>query len=296
MNILQAMLVRRSVRTFERKPVPAQLLEIAKGAFDNADRISDIPLRLMLVPAAQVAHAMTGLVGSYGSMKNPPVYAIGISQEGEHDQINFGFVMEQFILACTEGGLGTCWVGGFFKKSRMDQAIPLEAGERIICVSPVGYPDERRLAERAMRTVGRLNSRKPLSELVFAGRWGRPATEYLVTRPALFRVFEAARWAPSGSNGQPVRYVVDDERIVVCLPPSSASRYLNLLGADRAEGLDFRRVDAGIAMAHVHLAARHLGIAGSLSLAFDEAVLREQHAVPDGVRIVGVFGFDRSPG
>ena len=296
MDILEAMLTRRSVRTYRREPVPLLLLDRVKRSFDSADRLTEVPLRLQLVPAERVAHAMTGLVGSYGSMKDPPTYAIGISREGENDQANFGFVMEQFVLACTQEGLGTCWVGGFFKKSRMDEAVPVETGERIVCVSPVGYAKERRLAERTMRSLGDLNSRKPLSELVFHDRWGNPATAYLAARPALTQVLEAARWAPSGSNGQPVRYVVDDERIVVCLLRPRLARYAGLLGTDHAEGLDFRGVDAGIAMAHVHLAARRLGIAGRFTLAFDGPGIAERRAVPEGARIVGEFRFDRPPG
>jgi nitroreductase len=291
MDILEAMLTRRSVRTYDPAPVAPDVLDRVRRAFDAADRLTGTPVRLLLLPAERVAHAMTGLVGSYGSMKDPPTYAIGISREGPDDQVNFGFVMEQFVLACTREGLGTCWVGGFFKKSRMDRAVPLEAGERIICVSPVGRAKERRLAERTMRSLGKLNARKPMSELVFAKRWGDPATAVLASRPALSQVFDAARWAPSGSNGQPVRYVLDDNGITVCLLRPVLARYAGLLGTDHAEGLDFRGVDAGIAMAHVHLAARHLGIPGNFATAFDGPAIAQRLGVPDGVRVVGVFEF-----
>jgi nitroreductase len=290
-DVYEAMMTRRSVRTYRREPVPSALLDRVARAFAAADRLNDVPVRLLLVPAERVAPAMTGLVGSYGAMKDPPTYAIGTSRAGEHDQVNFGFVMEQFVLACAREGLGTCWVGGFFKKSRMNEAVPLPPGERIVCVSPVGHPAERRFAERSMRALGGLNARKPLAELVFDGRWGTPASAFLAARPDLARVFEAARWAPSASNGQPARYVVDDGRIVVCLTRPRSARYADALGKDRAEGLDFRGVDAGIAIAHVHLAARHVGAAARFSFSRDDAALRERHAVPEGTAIVGAFEF-----
>ena len=88
--------------------------------------------------------------------------------------------MEQFILDCTRERLGTCWVGGFFKVSKLEQLVPKSESERIVCISPVGYPMNRRTAEVVMRSLGGLNTRKPLRERVFHLKWGTPATEYLV--------------------------------------------------------------------------------------------------------------------
>jgi nitroreductase len=290
MDILEAMLMRRSVRTYQTQTPPQDVLDRVTRAYDEADRLNNVALRLLMAPAAQVEHGMTGLVGSYGKMKNPPLYAIGVSREGPNDQLNFGFVMEQFILACTREGLGTCWVGGFFKKSLLEQATPLEAGERIVCITPLGYAEQRRFGEKTMRALGGLNSRKPLSERVFEGAWGNPATQFLATRPTWLQVFEAARWAPSSSNSQPVHYVLHERRIVAATRSTVQAKYLTALGGkDHAEDLNFKNVDAGIAMAHVHLAAKHFGIAGRWSLTFDEPALHERCRVPAEARLVGVF-------
>jgi nitroreductase len=292
MDIIETIHKRRSVRTFQTLPVPAETLARLTAAFDGAERLNATPVRLLVVPAAQVAHGMTGLIGSYGSMVDPPHYAIGISAEGKGDQLNFGFVMEQFVLACAGEGLGTCWVGGFFRKSLLEQAVALGPGERIVCISPLGYARDRRFAERTMRALGGLNARKPLAERVFEGRWGHPADEWLATRPDLRTVFEAARWAPSASNAQPVYYVIDGERIVAAAFKARPAKYASFLGGkDHAENLDFLDVDAGISMAHIHLAARQLGLPGAWSAAVDEPALREKYAFPPEARLAGEFRF-----
>lgn len=292
MDILEAMRVRRSARTYTGAPVPVELRDRMIEAFDRSDRLNDLALRLDCRPGDEVGPAMTGLVGSYGAIKNPPHYFIGVSENGDGDQTNFGFAMEQMILECTRAGLGTCWVGGFFKKSLLDRAVPKSADERIICITPVGYATARRMAERTMRSMGGLNVRVPLAERVFFRKWGEDASGCLAETPALKEAFMLTRWAPSASNAQPCHYVFDDERIVIATLADKSSRYMGLLGRDRAEGLDFKGVDAGIAMAHVHLAARELGLGGKWSLRFDEAAIRSQYRIDPYARIVGTFEFD----
>jgi len=292
MDICEAMMVRRSVRTYSNKQMPDEMLSRLAEFFNKTDRLNDLSVRLVLMPAREVEHAMTGLVGSYGSIKNAPIYAIGISEKGENDQVNFGFATEQFILECTREGLGTCWIGGFFKASLLDQAVPKNDNERIICVSPLGYGAKRRFAERTMRALGGLNTRKPLAERVFYNRWGQPATEFLTSRPKLLQTFELARWAPSASNKQPCHYVVDQSLIVLAILGSPQSNYPSFVMRGRPRHLNYPRIDAGIAMCHIHLAAKELGIKGKWTLDFVEPTLRKKYRIEDDAQIVGVFEFE----
>ncbi|MBN2159624.1 MAG: nitroreductase family protein [Spirochaetes bacterium] len=291
MDLLETMRTRRSVRTYISKQVPEGLLDGLLKGFASNDRLNDLPVKLLPMPSEAVHDAMTGLVGSYGSIRNAPLWVIGITREGAGFQENFGFRMEQFILECTLAGLGTCWVGGFFKLSMLDRLVPKGKDERIVCISPVGYAAERRLGEKTMRSLGGLNARKPLAERVFLGEWGSPSAEYLATRNSLQTLFEMARWAPSASNRQPCHYVLDGKRIVISVLTSLHRSYPKFLMSGDGMSVNFQPVDAGIAMAHVHLASRELGMNGSWSLEFDEPAARARYQIPADARIVGIFTF-----
>jgi hypothetical protein len=108
MDILEAIRVRRSVRTYLDKPVPETLAKRLLESFDNSRRLNSLGLRLIPMESDRVEHAMTGLIGSYGRIKNAPLWVIGISEEGKHHQENFGFAMEQFILECFSKP--ACWM------------------------------------------------------------------------------------------------------------------------------------------------------------------------------------------
>jgi nitroreductase len=291
MELLEAMRVRRSVRTYLQKALPEDELDSLIKSFDKTERLCDLRITLKPMRSELVAPAMTGLIGSYGSVKNAPLWVIGISQEGGHYQENFGFRMEQFILACTRTGLGTCWVGAFFKKSVLDQLVPKEKNEQIVCISPLGYAADRSLSERTMSALGGLKTRKPLEERVFHGHWGNPATEYLSSRKALLDIFELARRAPSAYNIQPCHYVVEDNRILLMVLTSLYRTYPKLITRDTGMNTNFQPIDAGIAMSHIQLAAREVGIGGRWSLDFDEPALRSQYRLPADAKPVAVYSW-----
>jgi len=293
MNLLEAMRVRRSDRSFLDTPVPPETINHLLTTFAETERLNDLRLKLLPFPAKQVDAAMTGLVGSYGKIKNAPLWMIGISQDGPQYQENFGFVTERFILECTREGLGTCWVGGYFKMSVLEKAMKKEVGERIVCITPLGYAAPRRLAARSMRAMGRLDNRRPLHEIVFHQQWGRSANDVLAGDAKLREMFEMARWAPSASNMQPWIYLLDEQRIVLALDSKRIRNYPKIIARNRAEGLNFQGVDAGIGMCHIHFAARELGLPGRWTLTGDDRQLREKYDLPPHTIVVGTFVFDQ---
>ncbi len=290
-NLCDAMLLRKSVRTYLDKPIPEDLLNNLIEKFNDSDKLNNLSQRLIPVDANVVEPAMVGIIGNYGSIKNAPLWIIGISEDGENYQENFGFRMERFILECTNEGLGTCWIGGYFRQSQLEQKIPRNQNERIVCISPLGYAAKRRLAERTLRSIGGLNLRKPLSERVFVEYWGNPATEYLSSQSKLHKIFELARWSPSSSNIQPCHYVIDGKKIIVSVLTSLKQTYPRFIERDTKMNFDYQEVDAGISMAHIFLAARELSMPGQWSLNINKSALRQRYRFPDESKIIGVFDF-----
>ncbi len=178
-----------------------------------------------------------GILGSYGKVKDAPAFLAFIGDSSNpHFQEAAGYTGEAVILEATSLGLGTCWVGGFFRPDTVAGLIKLAPGERVLAVSPAGYTaDSKTLEEKAMSGFARSRKRKPLSDLVT----GLPEDQ----RPSWVKdALEAARLAPSAMNRQPWRFEIQDKAITI----SSAG------------SLDFGvsyRLDCGIAMLHLEVAA-----------------------------------------
>ena len=186
-----------------------------------------------------------GVIGGYGKVSGAPAFIAFIGDtRGSSVQEEVGYICEGIVLEATALGLNTCWVGGFFKPERVASLIDIGPSERVLAVTPVGYASESEsLQEKLMTGFGRTHVRLPISKI------GGNSNE--ANLPDWIRAsIEAARLAPSAVNRQHWGFSVQDDGILVFV---------------RTEGQDFhvsKRLDCGIAMLHIELAAGNLGVKG----------------------------------
>lgn len=70
-------------------------------------------------------------------------------QSGLKNGINYYIVdvsiaLEHIILAATDKGLGTCWIGGFNEK-KVKRTLRIPENIRVIALTPLGYPAGKKL-------------------------------------------------------------------------------------------------------------------------------------------------------
>lgn len=179
-----------------------------------------------------------GIVGSYGKVSGAPAFVAFIGDmRAPSVQEEVGYTGEGIILEATALGLNTCWVAGFFRPESVMSLIKIKDNERVLAVTPVGYASGfESLGERLMTGFGLTHRRLPLSKLI-RGRRVENLPEWAQVS------FEAARLAPSAVNRQPWGFDGDGSVITVFL---------------RTSGPEFnvsKRLDCGIAMLHIEVAA-----------------------------------------
>ena len=265
---------RISVRSYDGRALPLEVLDPILAKAQQANSLTDQRPRIALVSGAEQARrVLTFTVGSYGLIQNPPHVLAGVlPEDSESSRINLGYMLEQTVLEATMRGLGTCWVTGTFDAARAGDAVGLEPGETVTAVCPLGYPAESRLRRFHTQTVRRLargHQRKPLAEIVYAQHWGGAWSPEGADRTWL-TVLEGARLAPSAANRQPWRFIVRQADLVLATTQAAP-------------------IDAGIAMAHVMLAAHALGWNGHWQLRVGDAELAQECQLPPSVLLVGVF-------
>lgn len=75
--------------------------------------------------------------------------------------VDLAIVMDHLVMAATDLGLGTCWIGAFDPEATR-RLLGLPEGVEPIAFTPLGYPAGE----------PRPKKRKPLAELVRYERWG----------------------------------------------------------------------------------------------------------------------------
>lgn len=186
-----------------------------------------------------------GFVGSYGKIQGAPAYAAFIGQMSDpFVQEKIGYLGECFILESTALGLGSCWVGGFFRPGTVAKQTKVLPGEEVLAITPLGYARENyTLVEKAMSGMIHSKDRKTLQELC-EGSVTSDFSEWIKVS------LEAARRAPSAVNRQPWRFKVEDQGIKIKIDNESNIAKLS------------KRLDCGIAMLHLEVGALTCGIQG----------------------------------
>ncbi|MCD6567792.1 MAG: nitroreductase family protein [Dehalococcoidia bacterium] len=198
-----------------------------------------------------------GALGPYGKVRGALAYIAFIGNMNSlHVQEEVGYTGEGIILEATSLGLDTCWVGGFFKRNVADTQTEVQSPERVLAVTPVGYArGSQSVQEKVMTGFGKTHQRNSLSSMVS----GLGESEW----PDWARAsLEAARLAPSAINRQPWGFHVEPNAITISV---------------RSGGPDFnisRRLDCGIAMMHIEIAALSCGMEGEWEFLDDPQVAR----------------------
>jgi len=189
----------------------------------------------------------------------PPHYVIVVSEERPGYLENVGYRMQYLVLTAAELGLGTCWIrasarvaqsGETIEQRLLDLAPDLGRQERIVALTPLGYPDQSQAARMARQLIrwgsaGRAQD-AALHELIFCDAWNVPWPSEDTGRPEeVTRAVALARRAPSWDGAHAWRFVVDERRAIATV--------LEPRGKDSARGA---RLSAGTAMCHFAVGAQ----------------------------------------
>ena len=324
MDLVAAIEERRSVRRYENRPVPKELVQQVVSAGRNAVPLRpEIEVRWYTVWNGAVVERSKGRgSGTLAAFGPAPHYVLAVSQKRPDYMENLGFCMEQLVLAATALGLGTCWIRGrsamgsqgpdqpagtrdrgrrapgsrdelgflgTFDEGELRGLTPdIAADEQIVAITPLGYAETSRRAQMTRRLVrwgtDRLDSRLPLRSMVSLDAWAVPWTGQ---DEVLNEVFSLTRLAPSWENAQPWHFVVGEGSILAAVRRTSRET--------AAGETDPRcRLDGGIAMCHFYLAAQASGrwAADARWLTPDDEDLerlRSRYGVPADHDILGVF-------
>jgi nitroreductase len=205
-----------------------------------------------------------GLKDTQGGIQGPKPVA------GTESLVDLGFAFEEVILKLTSMGFGTCWLGGTFNRAGFESRANLIEGEVLAAVSPLGYKnDKRSLMDSVIRGIAGSKNRKPREMLFFVNDFSNPAIE---SESSNFNIpLEMVRVAPSASNKQPWRIVLEEEngqdadtnkkqgtKVKSChffLSRTPNYKKISFIP-------DLQMVDIGIAMCHFALPCAELGIKG----------------------------------
>lgn len=245
---------RTSVRTYKPAYVSEETELKLKEFADQVVGPFTVDVRFAFINDNSFKEKTGGKIGTYGIIKGAKNFiAVLVNKKEEMNLEEVGYTFEKLILYATYLGLGTCWLGGTFKKKDIDKFTGSSEDEIIPVISPVGYSEERKsITDKFMKKASNSKKRKSWKTIFFNKTFNSPVNEEDAGEYAL--PLEMVRLAPSAANIQPWRLVKDNNYWHFFM------EYSKIINTPL--GFEIQRIDMGIAMCHFELAANEKEIYG----------------------------------
>ncbi|MBD3263433.1 nitroreductase [Candidatus Woesearchaeota archaeon] len=168
MDIIES---RTSVRSYESREIEEDKLEYILDAFRKAPSAKNLqPWKLIVVKNQKIKKDLAIACNNQTFLEDAFVIIAACADEKEaygrmggymnSYPIDIALALEHLVLAATEQGLGTCWIGAF-KEKLVKDILDVPEDVRVVALTPVGYSSRE----------GSRRGRKPLSEIICYDRY-----------------------------------------------------------------------------------------------------------------------------
>jgi len=153
MEILKIIKERRSIRKFQKKEIPGEIIDKLIEALIWAPSAGNLQSRkFYFVFNQEIKEKLGEAALDQSFIAQAPLVIIGCTDDkisrryGERKKLysicDVSASIENLMLLAIEIGLGTCWVGAFNEKE-VSKILNLPGNLRPIAIIPVGYPAEK---------------------------------------------------------------------------------------------------------------------------------------------------------
>ena len=170
MELMEIIRNRRSVRKYKSKPVSEKDIEYVLQAARLAPSWRNNQCWRYIVVTDEDSRKKITAGGRWADRAaEAPVIIVGCAdptKSGDKDgkpyyMLDMGISIEHMILAATERGLGTCWIGGGFDEKVVKETLGIPENIRAVALMPLGYADESPAPK----------DRKSLEEITSRNKW-----------------------------------------------------------------------------------------------------------------------------
>ncbi len=171
MNVFEAIKKRRSIRSYQDKPIEEdkllRVLEAGRLA-PSAKNLQE--WRYVIVKDKELRKKVAVASNNQYFIAEAPVIVVGCATITDYvlscgqpaHSIDLAISMDHMTLQAVEEGLGTCWIGAF-KEDEVKRLLNIPPEMRVVEIMPLGYP----------KFIPHPKPRKKLEEIVFHEKYQR---------------------------------------------------------------------------------------------------------------------------
>lgn len=168
---------RKSIKKYKANELDREkLLKIIDAAMMSPSWKNEAPYKFILIDKDIIKQNIANTIINKSSaaataVLNAPMTAIIVAEPGasgnmegkDYYLVDSAIAMEHFILAATEEGYATCWIGSFDEK-KIKELLAIPDNMRVVALTPIGEAQEEE-EERPHHT------KKNVHDFVYINKW-----------------------------------------------------------------------------------------------------------------------------
>ncbi|HDD40533.1 MAG TPA: nitroreductase [Nitrososphaeria archaeon] len=142
-ELLEVIYRRRSVRKYEKKPIPEEILKAILEAGRLAPTAKNLqPWHFIVVRDPEIKRKLI-FTDWNNFIEEASVVIVGC---GEMDKkwavVDVAIALQNMVIAAEALGLGSCWIGAF-EEEEVKRALGVPDHLKVVAMITIGYPAER---------------------------------------------------------------------------------------------------------------------------------------------------------
>ncbi|MFW6123798.1 MAG: nitroreductase family protein [Acidobacteriota bacterium] len=167
MSVFDIIKSRRSVRRYQSKPIPDEILKKVFEAARAAPSGKNLqPWKFIIVRDEEKRKKLAAASNGQSFVAQAPlvIAACGFPDRCYQHQGNYmkswpidvSIALDHLMLMACEEGLGTCWIGAF-REIEVKEILSIPEDVKVLALTPLGYPDEEPI-DRGRKELGEIIS------------------------------------------------------------------------------------------------------------------------------------------
>ena len=146
MSLIDLILSRRSIRKYEKKEIPEEVLNQIFEAGQNAPSAGNKqPIRFIILKEQEIKKNLSGTFSRF--LKDSPVVIVGCADvkallTGKWAVVDTTIAIQNMVIAAWALGVGSCWIGSFDEK-KVKELLKIPERWKVVALLTFGYPSEQ---------------------------------------------------------------------------------------------------------------------------------------------------------
>ena len=147
MSLLDVILSRRSIRKYENKEIPKEILQqILEAGRQAPSAVNRQPIRFVVVTNQNILKDLCDTIITR-FVKEAPAVIVGCADvkslmTGKWAVVDTTIAMENMVIAAWALGIGSCWIGAC-NEQKVKEMLRIPKDWKVVALVTLGYPSEQ---------------------------------------------------------------------------------------------------------------------------------------------------------